>query len=914
VLIRELELKNVKSYSFEKIEFLEGVNGIIGSNGSGKSTILEAIGYALFNFLPYKKKDFLRRGTKSGKVILRVVGDNGARYEIERGVGALSTYTLSCPSKQIEVSGVKDVLHVIENDLLASIPDQQLSPMFEHLIGVPQGSFFSVFLLSASQRKEQFNRILRMDEYDRAFENMRDVERRVENEIDNLEQRTAELETLTKEYPELKEQGEMLKRKLADYSTERDEKKAQLERAVQWLEELEQVVEEQRRLREKKQLTHTRTNEKKAQLEDVQKELTIARKALSRMEALEPLYTEHGQVKKDIEVLDARDRRRVELERLKEGNDARASELARQLEKREVLKGAVEQLKKSCDELRGVGERYNTLGLLKDELTKLSHEHDVLTERIDELKTRIDELTALTDEIERLEHSLLLLAELERKERALDEELAGRRAVLTQLEKEKGKLKEQMRSSGRGRQCPILKDTECPVVESFEDYFREKLEEAESRLEEEQVRILSLSDEIRELGEPRRRAAQLEGELKEKRRQTAKQELLEKESTSAKARLSEVEKAIAVAAKRVNMPLFASDVSCLIEHLKGDMEKLEKDVSALNRYELELSSKSAELSELDGLEVRLDSLKEQTDRIEAELKALEGVSEELALKKRRLGELEQPYREYIAAKSDAKRHKELSERKMQLEMEVQALLSKCEQLEGEYEELVEHYSDEEHLEATKTLESTQELCLELEKKVTQLQTQHSEVERRTAELEEKLEQLSQIEGEVLKLKAMHELVVFMRDVLKRAAPLVISRVVRDVSEEANEIYCEAMGTYTQQLRWSDDEQSLYDVELKEKAEVRSFRQLSGGEQMCASIAVRLALLKLLLDSDVVFLDEPTANLDEERRENLSDKVLNIKGFEQLFVITHDDSFSDKYDHTVHLKKVGGESTVASPFD
>jgi exonuclease SbcC len=123
-----------------------------------------------------------------------------------------------------------------------------------------------------------------------------------------------------------------------------------------------------------------------------------------------------------------------------------------------------------------------------------------------------------------------------------------------------------------------------------------------------------------------------------------------------------------------------------------------------------------------------------------------------------------------------------------------------------------------------------------------------------------------------------------------------------------------MGTYTQQLRWSDDERNLYDIELKEGADVRSFVQLSGGEQMCASIAVRLALLKLLLDSDVVFLDEPTANLDEERRENLSDKMLSIKGFEQLFVITHDDSFSDKYDHTVHLKKMNGESRVVSPFD
>ncbi|MBU4139038.1 MAG: AAA family ATPase, partial [Euryarchaeota archaeon] len=48
MLIKSVELKNVKSYSHETIEFLEGINGICGQNGHGKSTILESIGYALF--------------------------------------------------------------------------------------------------------------------------------------------------------------------------------------------------------------------------------------------------------------------------------------------------------------------------------------------------------------------------------------------------------------------------------------------------------------------------------------------------------------------------------------------------------------------------------------------------------------------------------------------------------------------------------------------------------------------------------------------------------------------------------------------------------------------------------------------------------------------------------------------------
>jgi len=79
--------------------------------------------------------------------------------------------------------------------------------------------------------------------------------------------------------------------------------------------------------------------------------------------------------------------------------------------------------------------------------------------------------------------------------------------------------------------------------------------------------------------------------------------------------------------------------------------------------------------------------------------------------------------------------------------------------------------------------------------------------------------------------------------------------------------------------------------------------------MSSSLAVRFALLKILSGCDVVFLDEPTQNMDEIRREKLSEQILNISGFKQIFVISHDDTFNEKYENVIRVEKISGESRV-----
>jgi ABC-type transport system involved in cytochrome bd biosynthesis fused ATPase/permease subunit len=71
----------------------------------------------------------------------------------------------------------------------------------------------------------------------------------------------------------------------------------------------------------------------------------------------------------------------------------------------------------------------------------------------------------------------------------------------------------------------------------------------------------------------------------------------------------------------------------------------------------------------------------------------------------------------------------------------------------------------------------------------------------------------------------------------------------------------------------------------------------------------LALLREVPAIDVAFFDEPTANRDGRRRDNLAEQILNVKGFSQLFVISHDDAFERDTDHVVRVVKDDGVSRV-----
>ncbi len=181
------------------------------------------------------------------------------------------------------------------------------------------------------------------------------------------------------------------------------------------------------------------------------------------------------------------------------------------------------------------------------------------------------------------------------------------------------------------------------------------------------------------------------------------------------------------------------------------------------------------------------------------------------------------------------------------------------------------------------------------------------LEGQIAQAEVLLQELELAQKEQQTLEDLNTMMTQFRGYIKEAAPHVLKAILADISAEANRIFGEIMGDRTAQLSWQND----YEIILRRQSTNRTFAQLSGGEQMSAALAIRLALLKKLSTLNLAFFDEPTQNMDELRRMNLAEQIRRVRGFDQLLVISHDDTFEQGLDSIVRLSKEHGETHIVT---
>ncbi|MGB5914468.1 MAG: SMC family ATPase, partial [Phormidesmis sp.] len=151
--ILSVALTNFKAYKEQQFYFEPGTNAICGENGAGKTSILEAIAWVLFNYQgSYKKEDLIRNGASSAQARVAFISSEDSRtYEVQRTT--TTGYVLYDPqlAEKLPYTRTKDEVLPWLRQHLGVAPGTDLGQLFANTIGVPQGTFTADFLLSTEK-------------------------------------------------------------------------------------------------------------------------------------------------------------------------------------------------------------------------------------------------------------------------------------------------------------------------------------------------------------------------------------------------------------------------------------------------------------------------------------------------------------------------------------------------------------------------------------------------------------------------------------------------------------------------------------------------------------------------------------------------------------------------------------------
>jgi DNA repair protein SbcC/Rad50 len=1013
MLISKVELENIKNYETASYEFEAGVTAISGPNGAGKTTILEAIAYALFDSLPYKKEDFLKRGTKKGSVrVTFVSASDGREYTVYRDTA--NNYYVYDPITKARLVEQKGQVASWIKEHLGVEPTTDLKTLFTSTIGVPQGTFTVDFAEQPAKKKIGFDKVLRVEEYQNASDEMRSAVKLVESketevnaEIARLEGEVANLDGLLAERARQEATGKRLKQEIGKAEIEQERVRKELER----LEGLQRNIE---RLTSEISLVNARADGLEKNRSAIADELQRCEIALELLTAATDGYVKHNEaieILKELEpqafkrdqlklALTERQREQYRLEatlnslqeRLKQIEDDKQilqslepliieqnnmellrGELQNNLTELNLLKRQAEEgeddrarlraefleLKKQIEEAEKLKEPAERLPTLEEERRRVEIEYSEMRVAIERQSLKRKEasnlsarLAKLAAEIKTLEGEVLSASDAEELAQALPQLEADNQSLMEQVTELKLSIARdhKLLTEVKDGMCPLLSQRCLNMKdgEGLDQYFKLQLgneQERLSRLELQRKEIMNrltaskrAFQTVAALSAQRTQLARFKQdfEVDEKTLARLNKEIdaikvSDKERVILKERLEildfELQKARAAQAKYATLGALKERQERVKIDGKAKTDALNElmiRVSAIDELQAKLSQVERDILQLDdprgrskqleaalAKEPEIQSLlaktlkqeKEVQSLLEALVKELESylaLDEQINAARYQRAESAKDYQTYIAnqplANSLGQRSKELQA----VLGELQDCLESRNQLNEALKETQANYDGNLHLSYKEKLE-------ELIHQLATLASELNSATMRLKELEIEIEKLLEAERKMNGLKGEKDRLVellnvsdFIRDLLKKAGPFITEAHLQSISIEANQLYREVTGNPMVSLRWD----AGYEVVLEEEGHERPFVSLSGGEQMSAALSVRLALLKELSEIRVAFFDEPTTNMDEERRRNLAQQIGRIKDFNQLFVISHDDAFEGFTDRVISVGNDG----------
>ncbi len=584
--LRYVELRNYRRFRHAIVELGDGVTGILGQNGVGKSTLVEAVAWALFG-----NESSIVRTTKEGVRSASAGVNEECSVTLEFDLEA-DRYRLT---RSLKGKDSKADATLLVNDMLVARTDKAVTEAMESRLGMDHKSFFvSVFArqkdlnalsnLRPAQRRELILRMLGIETLDTVIT---EISSDLRSCRDGLEAMSANLTA-----PDGKDRREMMRRHLAELKSMRTKLTNDIETAQAELGPISDEVERARMEMEK---------------------------AEGRSKANAALMTKMATLTADARSKKARSQKiESELSLL----EARKTDLP-------SLEGRVAGL----GPLREERERLEELKVRKQELDSLTSNLNQRTVRFTETQA---ELEAKRNELEALGDPSPMIASLEEalatNQGTMEE--ARDRLARNQAEQRRYLEESEHRSSKRREIAELGPDSSCPTCERrLDDHYRALLEKMDAEVAESDGKAQAANSRIDEALKGLDRLSKgrvgLEARLKEAQRQRDMALMLRSSLETLEKNLSKMRSEIASLEER-RSALGEVDLDpSRLSTVRSKLEGLQRDENALTKLRTELARMEGLEKERAQLKKDLDAITSEEGRSRSELTALAFREEEL---------------------------------------------------------------------------------------------------------------------------------------------------------------------------------------------------------------------------------------------------------------------------------------------
>ena len=899
MIFKRLKLKNFKSYANEVINFNKGITVIVGQNGAGKSSIFEAISFALYKqHTAGKLGDLVRNNTENMGVELDFVS-RGKEYRIIRdktkskSVSRLLTKTSSDSEFMSICSGEKEVA-----DNIQAILDMDAN-LFLNAIYVRQGEIAELVDKQPAEKKRLIGKLLGLDSLESAWKNLSPLINEYENKSSEIKGKLYSKSALNEEYKvktnelnELKNRGHELESQIDEVKqliAEISESKRNMEREKEIYEtQLNNLNNEKQTLERLEKDKHT-LQENLDKIRESEEEIERLEKFVSKLDiyldfeekiesikeqkkAMNKKKSGYKDYLKSDELISSLNNKKIDLEK----QLATISQLEK--DKKDLLKG-IEADRNSIENFFSISkEKLLDHGVSQDDLADvddLKKLGEITNEFSEEISTKIEdltddinskkqEITAFKQAITTKKKPLEELADVENKCPVCQSEISDtkKEELITQYEteieentkaieenEENIRLFTKNKDSFIEKQSKVKKLSEDILEYKYKfsnlEKDLERLNEIDQGLDAKERIGDKLGELILEIAKEKENRDSYKQDHDDYNQAKGALDVLGSQ-TKAEYKLKQVKNEIDVHVKNIKLAIDNDS------HLSGDMDNME-----LKHRIDDLKAKNEEYNQLKGFVQNKKSVTAQFESVKEEIDVCNN-------------QLEIIQNKIEASTYDKEKYEQITYRDEMYARRLESFTNELSEIKGRARELINVH---------KTL---------------------AEKIKNNDRFQKEYENISQY---LVLLKDIRELYGkngIQKDLRNNSRP-IIQKNTKKFFDDFNFNYSDLV---------IDDD---YNVIVRGPEGESSMSMVSGGEKIAIALALRLGITKSMAKGDLetILLDEPTIHLDDSRRQELINLLKEMSLLPQMIIVTHENQLESAADNLIKVEKENGISKIVN---